>query len=132
MKVACAVIYFGDKILIVQRSATMALPLKWEFPGGKLEPGESARDCIKREIKEELAIEIELLGTLKNVSFQYPKQLIILLPFLARYKTGTLALKEHQNWKLVPETALLGFDFAPADLLLIEELLNHKDGTRNL
>ena len=54
LKVTCAIIYFKDKILVVQRSESMPLPLKWEFPGGKIENNESEEDCIKREIKEEI------------------------------------------------------------------------------
>ena len=48
--VTCAIIHFGNKILAVQRSKLMILPLKWEFPGGKIQSGESEKDCVKREI----------------------------------------------------------------------------------
>lgn len=65
INVTCAIIYFNDKILVTQRSEKMKLPLKWEFPGGKLEEDESEIDCIKREIREEIReeinIEIEIL-----------------------------------------------------------------------
>ncbi len=57
LQVTCAIIEHADKILICQRSTSMKLPLKWEFPGGKIEPGESKGDCLRREIKEELDIE---------------------------------------------------------------------------
>ena len=60
INVTCAIIYFNDKILVTQRSEKMKFPLKWEFPGGKLEEGESEIDCIKREIREEINIEIEI------------------------------------------------------------------------
>ena len=56
--VTCAIISFNNKILVVQRSENMKLPLKWEFPGGKIENGESEKECIKREIKEKLNIKI--------------------------------------------------------------------------
>jgi 8-oxo-dGTP diphosphatase len=64
IKVTCAIILIGEKVLAVQRSETMSLPLKWEFPGGKIEPNESEKDCIKREIKEELDIEIGIIKRL--------------------------------------------------------------------
>jgi HKD family nuclease len=54
INVTCAIIHFNDKILVTQRSEKMKLPLKWEFPGGKLEEDESEIDCIKREIREEI------------------------------------------------------------------------------
>ena len=64
IKGTCAIISFDEKTLVVQRNETMALPLKWEFPGGKIEPAESEEDCIIREIKEELNIKIELISRL--------------------------------------------------------------------
>ena len=59
IRVACAIIFFGDQILVTQRSAAMKMPLKWEFPGGKVEKEESDLDCIKREISEEINIEFQ-------------------------------------------------------------------------
>ena len=61
----------------------MKLPLKWEFPGGKIEPHETEEECIKREIKEELNIEISLLKRLTPTSFDYPKISIELIPFFS-------------------------------------------------
>ncbi len=58
--VTCAIIQFDDKVLAVQRSKNMKLPLKWEFAGGKIEEGETEVECIKREILEELNIKIEI------------------------------------------------------------------------
>ncbi|MGY0040798.1 NUDIX domain-containing protein [Pedobacter sp. NJ-S-72] len=60
--VSCALIISHEgQILVAQRSLNMHLPLKWEFPGGKVEPGESAEDCLIREIREELAVEIKIV-----------------------------------------------------------------------
>ena len=69
--VTCAIILFDAKVLAVQRSKTMKLPLKWEFAGGKIELGETEIDCIKREIFEELNIHIEVKERLTPVSHQY-------------------------------------------------------------
>ncbi|WP_251795780.1 MULTISPECIES: NUDIX domain-containing protein [unclassified Arenibacter] len=62
--VTCAIIESENQVLVVQRSENMKLPLKWEFPGGKIEKGESEQDCLIREIREELNIEIELMKRL--------------------------------------------------------------------
>lgn len=60
LHVTCAIIEHHNKILICQRSERMKLPLKWEFPGGKIEVGKSKVDCLKREIREELGLKIEV------------------------------------------------------------------------
>jgi len=65
--VCCALIIKDDRILITQRSEKMKLPLKWEFPGGKLENNEKAETAIIREIKEELLMNIEVLKPLKPI-----------------------------------------------------------------
>jgi 8-oxo-dGTP diphosphatase len=68
INVTCAIILKDEKILVAQRNEKMKLPLKWEFPGGKLEFNESETECIKREIKEEININIEVLQKLSNNS----------------------------------------------------------------
>jgi 8-oxo-dGTP diphosphatase len=122
IKVVCAVINFNDKILVVQRSEKMSLPLKWEFPGGKIEEGETDDQSIKREIKEELNIEIEVVKKLTPTFFDYPSVSIELIPFLANYITGKLELKEHKNYKLLNINELIGLDWAEADLPIVKEL----------
>jgi 8-oxo-dGTP diphosphatase len=71
INVTCAIILVDSKILVTQRSEKMKLPLKWEFPGGKLELDEKEDDCVMREIKEELNIEIKVLNKLSNSIFDY-------------------------------------------------------------
>jgi len=124
LKVTCAIIYFGDKVLVVQRSENMSVPLKWEFPGGKLELNESEEDCIKREIKEELDIEISLLKRLTPSLFNYPSVSIELIPFLANYSEGEITLKEHKRYLLLTKQELLNLDWAEADLPILKELLS--------
>ena len=110
--VTCAIIQFDDKILAVQRSETMKLPLKWEFAGGKIEAGESEVDCIKREIFEELNIQIDLRERLTPVTHQYPNFKIKLIPFTAEYLSGELKLKEHCNFVLANKEELINLDWA--------------------
>jgi 8-oxo-dGTP diphosphatase len=122
--VTCAVISFNDKILVVQRSENMKLPLKWEFPGGKMELGESDEDCIVREIKEELNIEIELLSRLQPTNYIYPNMSIQLIPFLARFRSGIIKLSEHKQYQLLTNEKLKELDWAEADLPILNEYLN--------
>jgi 8-oxo-dGTP diphosphatase len=123
ISVTCAIISFGDKILAVQRSETMKLPLKWEFAGGKIESGESEIDCIKREIFEELNISIEVKERLTPVIHVYPDFKIKLIPFTAEYVSGELKLKEHCNYILANKEELFNLDWAEADVPIVEELL---------
>ncbi|MCW1148382.1 (deoxy)nucleoside triphosphate pyrophosphohydrolase [Flavobacterium sp. TH16-21] len=123
INVTCAIIYFNDKILVTQRSEKMKLPLKWEFPGGKLEEGENEIDCIKREINEEINIDIEVLEKLSNSLFDYGNFKINLIPFTANYVSGEIILTEHKDYKLLDKSELLNLDWAEADLPIVKEFL---------
>ncbi|WP_395043702.1 (deoxy)nucleoside triphosphate pyrophosphohydrolase [Flavobacterium sp.] len=126
INVACAIIVINSKILVTQRSEKMKLPLKWEFPGGKLEQDENEIDCVKREIKEELNIEIEVIKKISNSIFDYGTFKINLIPFLANHISGEILLLEHKDYKLLNKTELLNLDWAEADLPIVEEYLKLK------
>ena len=119
--VTCAIIHFDHKVLAVQRSELMSLPLKWEFPGGKIEPGENEEECIKREIFEELNIHIKIERKLTPVLHQYPNFKINLIPFITEYVSGDLILKEHSDHVLVDKEELYKLDWAEADLPILKE-----------
>lgn len=121
--VTCALIFLENKILVTQRSEKMKLPLKWEFPGGKLEKDESEADCIKREILEEINIEIEVVKQLSNSVYDYGSFKINLIPFIANYVSGEIILSEHKDYKLLDKAELLNLDWAEADLPIVEEFL---------
>ncbi|SHM02043.1 (deoxy)nucleoside triphosphate pyrophosphohydrolase [Flavobacterium xinjiangense] len=123
INVTCAIIVIENKILVTQRSEKMKLPLKWEFPGGKLEENESEIDCIKREIKEEINIEIEVLRKLSNSIYDYGNFKINLIPFIAKHILGEIKLTEHRDYKLLQRKELLSLDWAEADLTIVEEFL---------
>lgn len=124
IQVACAIIILEEKILVVQRSDTMSLPLKWEFPGGKIESGESDEECIKREIIEELNIKIELISRLTPSRHNYPDFQIELIPFLAKYIDGVIKLTEHKKYLLLKKYELSDLDWAEADIPILNEYLN--------
>ena len=123
INVTCAIVLKYDKILATQRSEKMKLPLKWEFPGGKLEPQESEIDCIKREIKEELSIEISILRKLSESIHDYGDVKIKLIPFVAKYNSGDILLTEHKDYKWMEKQDLLSLDWAEADLPIVREFL---------
>lgn len=123
INVTCAIILKDKKILVTQRSEKMKLPLKWEFPGGKLEINETEIDCIKREMREELNIEIEISKKLSNNIHDYSNFKINLIPFLVNYISGEIKLAEHVDYKLLEKPELLDLDWAEADLPIVEEFL---------
>lgn len=123
INVTCAIIMIENKILVAQRSEKMRLPLKWEFPGGKLEKNESEINCIKREIKEEINVDIEVVKKLANTLHDYGTLKINLIPFVANYISGEIILLEHKAYKLLKKVDLLSLDWAEADLPVVEEFL---------
>ncbi len=124
LHVTCAIILKENKILICQRSKEMKLPLKWEFPGGKIEKGESKKECLKREIKEELGLDVEVLDPLEMVVFHYPDFSISLYPFLCRIVSGKLKVAEHAQVKWAFLNELDIYDWAEADLPILTDLKN--------
>jgi 8-oxo-dGTP diphosphatase len=124
IEVVCAIIKKGDKILVTQRSEKMKLPLKWEFPGGKLEKGEDEVKCIKRELREELNIEVRVLEKLTNSAFDYGDIQINLIPYIVEYVSGEITLLEHAECRWIESNFLLGLDWADADLPIVIELIN--------
>ncbi|MCB1053607.1 MAG: (deoxy)nucleoside triphosphate pyrophosphohydrolase [Acidobacteria bacterium] len=121
LHVACAIIERDGCFLAVQRSASMAMPGLWEFPGGKLEPGETAETCLIREIREELGIDLILTEALALCDWQYPDFTIRLYPYIGFWTQGELVLHEHQAfcWLKGPDPELL--EWAPADLPVLAQ-----------
>jgi 8-oxo-dGTP diphosphatase len=125
INVACAIIFKNHKILVTQRGENMSLPLKWEFPGGKIEPNENALECIKREIKEELNLEIGILKELTPQQFNYGHFEVNLIPFIAEYVSGNIVLSEHRDFKWLLKEDLIKLDWAKADVAVVKEFLNN-------
>ncbi|HLF87204.1 MAG TPA: (deoxy)nucleoside triphosphate pyrophosphohydrolase [Nitrospiria bacterium] len=83
IRVACAIIEKGGKVLSTQRSESMSLPLKWEFPGGKINDGESPVECLKRELHEELGVEVSVDQSRPPATHHYPTFSVTLHPFFS-------------------------------------------------
>lgn len=127
--VSCAIIADQNgKILVTQRSASMSLPLKWEFPGGKVELGETAAESLIREMKEELELRIEIIQQLSPNTHQYGSKVIRLIPFICRITDGVISLKEHIAYQWLNPNELLDLDWAEADVAVVEELQSLYDG----
>ncbi len=127
VRVACAIIQRDGRVLATQRSEEMSMPLKWEFPGGKLEDGEDPAACLVREIREELGVDVGILHVLPPVLHSYETWIIELLPFVCEITGGSMVLHEHRDavWKAPHD--LLDLDWPEADIPVIYEYLEYLD-----
>lgn len=123
LKVTCAIIQKNGLMLAAQRSTSMSLPLKWELPGGKIKHGESLEVCLRREIFEELGINIKILEKLPSSSHVYSEFTITLYPFVCSIELNEIVLHEHAAimW-IVPEEYKC-LDWAEADIPVIESYI---------
>jgi 8-oxo-dGTP diphosphatase len=121
--VACAIIEKNGKVLATQRSAEMVLPLKWEFPGGKIDAGESAEACLKRELIEELSICVNVNQELPSYKHNYSIFTVTLYPFVCSILAGEITLHEHAAccWLAPEELCLL--DWAAADVPVLNSYI---------
>lgn len=106
-------------MLACQRKGESDHPFEWEFPGGKIEQGETAEQCIIREIKEELDIEISVEKMLKAVDFDYPNKRITLIPFLCKRLSGLPKALDHNDLKWIDIGSYDELKWAEADKKLI-------------
>lgn len=121
IEVVAAIIRDGDRIFATQRGYGEFKDM-WEFPGGKIEPGEDREHALRREIQEELDTTVSVGPLFSTVEYDYPEFHITLYCYLCNVESGDLELKEHEaaRW-LLPEE-LSSVDWLPADLSVIERL----------
>ena len=98
----------------------------WEFPGGKIEPGETPQEALKREIQEELDTKIKVGSLIDTIEYDYPTFHLSMDCFLAEIESGNLVLKEHEAARWLTREELDSVDWLPADVLLIDTLKQSK------
>jgi len=128
--VVCALIEQDGRLLIARRPSHKHLPLKWEFPGGKVEPGESPAAAIIREIREELGCEVAVTRALPDFIHDYKTVVIRMLPFVCALSDGSSPPQAHEHVALVwarPDE-LSAYDLAEADLPVISLYANGSRG----
>ena len=126
IKVTCACIVKGGRILVTQRGPESDHPFLWEFPGGKKKQHETVEECILREIMEELELEIEIIKPMVSVQHNYITKQIELIPFLCSLRSGKLKLNEHIDYKWVELDELYKLPFSEADEKLIRQPTNQR------
>lgn len=109
--VTAAIIEDNQKILITQRKREKHGGLLWEFPGGKLEENEAPQECIVREIKEELNIDVEIIDIFDVVYHRYSDFNVLMLFYRCRYIGGDIMAKEVENFKWVTVNEIEEYDF---------------------
>jgi 8-oxo-dGTP diphosphatase len=126
--VACALIERNGLVLAAQRSAIMSLPLKWEFPGGKLEAGESPEMCLQRELVEELGVTIAVGRALPLHTHSYGTFTVTLYPFVCTLESDTITLHEHAAIAWLPREELHTLDWLEADKPVLEAYAQQSNG----
>jgi 8-oxo-dGTP diphosphatase len=120
--VTAAVIFDGEKVLITRRPETSSQPGLWEFPGGKMDPGESPEDALCREIREELDVEISVQEIMDVVYYRYEWGPVLILAYRCQLLTTTLRTVGVAEYRWVHPETLAGFPFLAADQPIIQRL----------
>ena len=126
IKVAAAIIIHDNQIFATQRGYG-EFKDGWEFPGGKIEEGETPQEALAREIKEELDAEIEVKDFLETVEYDYPEFHLSMDCFFCTIKSGELVLKEHEAAKWLTAETLDSVDWLPADQALVQSIKKHME-----
>ncbi len=124
-EVVAALIWAGEKFMICQRPAHKARGLLWEFVGGKVEPGESKREALVRECREELGITVTVDSLYMEVTHSYPDLTVHLFLFNASITEGTPKLLEHCDLRWITPAEIDGYAFCPADEVILSSLKTH-------
>lgn len=124
VEVSAAIIIKDNKIFITQRGYGDQKD-KWEFPGGKIEKGETPEDCIIREIKEELDADIRIIKKLNVIEYNYPSFHLVMHNFIVQMKNPHILLREHEASRYVDLNEVDTIDFLEADKLVLKDLKDY-------
>ncbi|MFZ9595895.1 MAG: (deoxy)nucleoside triphosphate pyrophosphohydrolase [Bdellovibrionia bacterium] len=123
VKVGAGVIVREGKLLVARRSAAQVLGGFWEFPGGKLEPEETPEQCIRREIREELALEVSVHQCLGCETYAYPTLEVELWVYLCTTQGEPCLLGSHDTYQWCSPDQLHTFQWAPADCFMVNQIV---------
>ena len=124
VEVAAAIMLNADRVLIARRRAGLRHAGKWEFPGGKIERGETPQQCLIRELREEFDIRVEIGPFFGENTHQYQRGPVRIVSYCVRWLSGNLTLKDHDTWQWVSPQTLKDYDLLPGDVPLAQRLDN--------
>lgn len=122
MRVTCGVMEKDGKYLIVQRGENTKHALKWEFPGGKIDPGETEAECMARELKEELDIDVEVQQRLESIVREDPDVVVELIPFRCKIIGGKITLLEHLQMAWIDIQQPIEQPLCEGDYFIVDQL----------
>ncbi|MFA5637278.1 MAG: (deoxy)nucleoside triphosphate pyrophosphohydrolase [Anaerovoracaceae bacterium] len=125
--VVAALIWDNDKFMICQRPKDKARPLLWEFAGGKVDKGETKEEALKRELKEELDIEVKVMDVFTSVVHKYDDITINLTVFNTQIIKGVPKKIEHNDIRWIKVDEIKDYDFCPADKNILKEISNESN-----
>ena len=124
-EVVAALIWDKDKFMICQRPENKSRALLWEFVGGKVEPGETKEQALKRECQEELAVTLSVGDVFMDVIHEYPDITVHLTLFNATIAEGVPQKLEHNDIKWITSAEIPNYDFCPADEEILRNILSY-------
>jgi mutator protein MutT len=122
IQVSAAIIEIDNRFLICQRGDGGSCAFQWEFPGGKLEPGETGEECVVRECKEELGVDIQVTRIYGETFYRYPDNEINFTFYEAAIISGDISKKIHKDIRWVKISQMKDFNFCPADVQIVDQL----------
>lgn len=131
IEVAAAIIVKDNKVFATQRGYG-EFKDGWEFPGGKIEPGESAQEALVREIREELDVDIRVGKLLETVEYDYPEFHLTMHCFICELLSEEIVLKEHEDARWLKKDELDSVPWLPADITIIEKIKAYMGQEENL
>ncbi len=129
IEVAAAIILKNGLVFAAQRQPKGEVGLKWEFPGGKIEPAETAEAALVRELEEELGIQVGINNFLMTVSHQYETFHLTMHCYFATILSGNIILHEHLDSRWLAQEELDAIDWAPADVAVVEHVKKYLTNT---
>jgi 8-oxo-dGTP diphosphatase len=124
--VTAGVVIREGRVLVARRKAGSHLGGLWEFPGGKLEPGESPEECLARELREELGISVRVGRVLETVYHRYPEKNVLLLFYACQITGGEPQALDAANVAWVRRAELSDLEWVPADVTFVERLASEE------